>query len=149
MTSVPSNLGDAAHGKLKADQWHALWTTHLPLLLTHLWAVASSGTPWLIRCHKILDVTISLLSAVMIASSHTISPAGTDTCPQHMQDYLAGLKKLFPEYNLYLNHHIALHLHEYLLLFGPIHTWWTFPFERIIRMLQQMQTNSKIGMYTV
>jgi hypothetical protein len=43
---------------------------------------------------------------------------------------------------------MALHLHEYLLLFGPVHAWWTFSFERMIGMLQQMQTNSKIGMYS-
>jgi hypothetical protein len=147
LTSVPSNLGDSAHGKLKADQWRALGTTHLPLSLTRLWAFTSSGTPRSLRCREILDVTISLLSAVTIASSRTISPAGADSYLQHMQAYLAGLKQLFPEYKFHPNHHMALHLHEYLLLFGPVHAWWTFPFERMIGMLQRMQTNSKIGMY--
>ena len=80
----------------------------------------------------------------MIASSCTISPAGADSYLQHMQAYLAGLKQLFPGYKFYPNHHMALHLHEYLLLFGPVHAWWTFPFERMIGMLQRMQTNSKI-----
>lgn len=147
MTSVPSNLGDAAHGKLKADQWRTLGTTHLPLSLTRLWAFASRDTPRPLRCREILDVTISLLSAVTIASSRTVSLAGADAYLQHMQAYLAGLKKLFPEYKFHPNHHMALHLHEYLLLFGPVHAWWTFPFERMIGMLQRMQTNSKIGTY--
>ena len=147
MSSVPSNLGDAVHGKLKADQWRVLGTTHLPLSLTRLWAFASSDTPRSLRCHEILEVTISLLSAVMIASSHSISPTGANTYLQHMQSYLAGLQKLFPEYKFHPNHHMALHLHEYLLLFGPVHAWWTFPFERMIGMLQQMPTNSNMGTY--
>lgn len=36
MTSVPSNLGDSAHGKLKADVWHVLGTVYLPLSLIAL-----------------------------------------------------------------------------------------------------------------
>jgi hypothetical protein len=37
MTSVPSNIGQSSHGKLKADQWRALGTTHLLLSLIRLW----------------------------------------------------------------------------------------------------------------
>src|SRR5271156_2182430 len=147
MTSVPSNIGETAHGKLKADQWCTLGTTHFPLSITRLWAFASSNTPRAARCREILNVTISLLSAVMIASSHTISPAGADLYLQHMQAYLGGLKNLFPEYKFHPNHHMALHLHEYLLLFGPVYAWWTFPFEKMIGMLQRIQTNRKKGTY--
>ncbi|KAF8809397.1 hypothetical protein BYT27DRAFT_7254534 [Phlegmacium glaucopus] len=62
-----------------------------------------------------------------------------------MQAYFTGLKTLFPEYGFHPNHHLALHLHQYLLLFGPVHAWWTFPFERMIGMLQRIPTNGKIG----
>ena len=37
MTSVPLTLGSASYGKLKADQWRALGTVHLPLSLIYLW----------------------------------------------------------------------------------------------------------------
>jgi hypothetical protein len=40
---------------------------------------------------------------------------------------------------------MAFHLHEYLILFGPVHAWWTFPFERIIGKLQRIPTSEKIG----
>jgi hypothetical protein len=145
MTSVPSNLGDAAHGKLKADQWRALGTTYLPLSLIRLWGLANNNSPRSRRCQDILNVTMSLLSAVTIASSHSMSHALANSYLQHMQAYLAGLKTLFPEYGFHPNHHLALHLHQYLLLFGPVHAWWTFPFERMIGMLQRMQTSGKIG----
>ena len=146
MTSVPLNLGDAAHGKLKADQWHTLGTTYFPLLLIHLWGFANNNSSRSQRCQDILNVTMSLLSAVAIASSHSLSLALANSYLQHMQAYLAGLKTLFPEYGFHPNHHLALHFHQYLLLFGPVHAWWTFPFERMIEMFQRMQTSQKIGM---
>ena len=40
---------------------------------------------------------------------------------------------------------MALHLDEFLLLFGPIHSWWTFPFERMIGALQRMPHNFILG----
>lgn len=147
MTSVPSNLGDAAHGKLKADQWRTLGTTYLPLSLIRLWGLSNNNSPRSQRCQDILNVTMSLLSAVAIASSHSMSLALANSYLQHMQAYLAGLKTLFPGYGFHPNHHLALHLHQYFLLFGPVHAWWTFPFERMIGMLQRMQTSGKIGMF--
>jgi hypothetical protein len=62
-----------------------------------------------------------------------------------MQVYLNGIWDLFPEYKFHPNHHMAFHLREYLILFGPIHAWWTFPFERIIGKLQCIPTSGKIG----
>jgi uncharacterized protein DUF4218 len=147
MTSVPSNLGEAAHGKLKADQWRALGTTYLPLSIIRLWGLAKDDSPRSHRCQEILNLTMSLLSAVVIASSHSMSLALANSYLQHMQAYLAGVKVLFPGYGFHPNHHLALHLHRYLILFGPVHAWWTFPFERMIGMVQRMPTSNKIGMF--
>jgi hypothetical protein len=146
MTSVPSNLGEAAHGKLKADQWRALGTTYLPLSIIRLWGLANDDSPRSRRCQEILNTTMSLVSAVAIATSRSMSVALANSYLQHMQAYLAGLKVLFPGYGLHPNHHLALHLHQYLILFGPVHAWWTFPFERMIGMVQRMPTSGKIGM---
>jgi hypothetical protein len=111
MTSVPSNLEEATHGKLKADQWRVLGTTYLPLSLIRLWGLTNTGSPRSRRCREILNLTMSLLSAVTVASSHSMSPALANSYLQHMQAYLAGLKKVFPEYGFHPNHHMALHLH--------------------------------------
>ena len=145
MTSVPHNLGNPAHGKLKADQWRTLGTVHLPLSLIRLWGSVDSDNPRSVHCQKILEVTMFLVSAVVIATSHTISTAHADSYLMHMIDYLNGIKELFPKYRLHPNHHMALHIHEYLLLFGPVHSWWTFPFERMIGALQRMPHNNKPG----
>jgi len=145
MTSVPRNLGNAAHGKLKADQWRTLGTVHLPLSLIRLWGNVDTDNHRSVRCRKILQVTMSLVSAVVIATSHTISASHANAYLGHMFDYMNGIKQLFPEYKLHPNHHMALHIHEYLLLFGPVHSWWTFPFERMIGALQRMPHNNKMG----
>ena len=146
MTSVPLNLGEAAHGKLKADQWRALGTTYLPLSIIRLWGLANDDSPRSCRCQEILNITMSLISAVTIAPSRSMSITLANSYLQHMQAYLAGLKVLFPEYGFRPNHHLALHLHQYLVQFGPVHAWWTFPFERMIGMVQRMPTSGKMGM---
>ncbi|KDR79752.1 hypothetical protein GALMADRAFT_62004 [Galerina marginata CBS 339.88] len=69
LTSVPSQLGSASHGKLKADQWRVLGSVYLPISLIRLWWLVQPENPRSERCRKILDVTIMLLSAVSIATS--------------------------------------------------------------------------------
>jgi hypothetical protein len=92
-----------------------------------------------------LEVTLSLISAVVIASSRTISQEKADLYLHHMQNYLKGLRELFPEYRFLPNQHMALHLAEYLKLYGPVHSWWTFPFERLIGILQRIPNNFQNG----
>lgn len=145
LTSVPQNLGSASHGKLKADQWRVLGSTYIPISLVRLWSNVKEGDKRSVECHKIMVATMSLLSAVIVASSRVTSENNADIYFKHMQSYLNDIRKLFPTYQLHPNHHMALHLHEYLLLYGPVHSWWTFPFERLIGILQRIPTSNKIG----
>ncbi|KDR71186.1 hypothetical protein GALMADRAFT_75443, partial [Galerina marginata CBS 339.88] len=146
VSPVPSNLGSSSHGKLKADQWRTLGVTHLPLSLLKLWGLCDPGhSSRSKKCREILEVTINLISAVVLASSRTTSPTIATLYLQNMIAYMEGVKKIFPQYNFLPNHHMSLHLYDYLLLFGPVHSWWTFPFERIIGMLERIPTNFKFG----
>ena len=148
LTSVPTNLGEAKHGKLKADQWRTLGTTYLPISLIRMWyQVEDSTDQRSIQCRKLLEATLSLISAVVIASSRTISQEKTELYLHHMQSYLKGLRELFPQYRFLPNQHMALHLAEYLQLYGPVHSWWTFPFERLIGMLQRIPNNFQNGIF--
>jgi hypothetical protein len=143
LTSIPCNLGEPSHGKLKADQWRTVGTLYLPVSLVRLWNQEEGPS----RHKKLLNVTLSLTSAVIIASSRTTSSAKADLYLQHMQAYINGIRELIPDYQFRPNHHMALHLSEYLRYFGPVHSWWTFPFERLIGFLQRAPTNLKQGMY--
>ncbi|CDO72542.1 hypothetical protein BN946_scf184983.g25 [Trametes cinnabarina] len=60
-----------------------------------------------------------------------------------MEQYLRGLQQLFEWHHLVPNNHISLHLRECLELFGPVHAWWAYPFERFNGLLQGLNTNSK------
>lgn len=61
---------------------------------------------------------------------------------EHMYEYLASLRTLF-HHNFVPNHHLSLHLHLCLRLFGPVHGWWAFPFERYNGLLQRLNTNNR------
>jgi len=146
LTSVPINLGEAKHGKLKADQWRTVGTTYLPISLIRLWYRSEDTSDQRSQqCKKLLEVTLSLISAVTIASSRTISQEKAELYLYHIQNYLKGLRELFPRYRFLPNQHMALHLAEYLQLYGPVHSWWTFPFERLIGMLQRIPNNFQNG----
>jgi hypothetical protein len=142
LTSVPTNLGEPSHGKPKADQWRTLGTTYLPISLIRLWDQLEDVDDMRSQqCKRLLEVSLFLISAVVIASSRTTSLEKGELYLHYMQNYLKGLRELFPQYRFLPNQHMALHLAEYLRLYGPVHSWWTLPFELLIGMLQRIPNN--------
>ncbi|EIW78102.1 hypothetical protein CONPUDRAFT_60560 [Coniophora puteana RWD-64-598 SS2] len=115
----PKNLGCPGHGKLKADQWQSCLEFKLPVALMWTWT------------HTLPDA---------ITAEHACNYT------HHMQAYLRFIAQALPRYSWRPNHHASLHIGEFLLRYGPMHGWWMFPFERLIGILQQVNTNHKIGM---
>ncbi|EIW74263.1 hypothetical protein CONPUDRAFT_18057, partial [Coniophora puteana RWD-64-598 SS2] len=120
----PKNLGCRGHGKLKADQWRSCLEFELPVALMWTWA---HGAP---------DASTDKKQLLLHATNYT----------DHMQAYLRFVAQALPHYSFRPNHHASLHIGEFLLRYGPMHGWWMFPFERLIGILQQVNTNHKIGM---
>ncbi len=89
-----------------------------------------------------LDNFMHLIAAVDLATRRTMSASRANLFDQHMEAYLQGLRTFYNA-KLVPNHHMSLHLKECLLLFGPTHGWWVFPFERYNGLLQKMNTNHK------
>lgn len=146
LTSVPVNLGCASHGKLKADQWRVLGTTYLPITLIRLWGTKSTPLDARqARCRQLLHITIAMLSAVVLATSRKATVANAYCYRDLIVVYMKGLLDLFPDYKCRPNLHMSLHLYQFILDFGPPHGWWTFPFERLIGLLERMPHNGKIG----
>ncbi|KAJ7177737.1 hypothetical protein C8R46DRAFT_889163 [Mycena filopes] len=144
LTSVPSHVGgESSDGKLKSDQWRTLGTVYLPITLIRMWHASEDP-----QRRELLDLTMDLVSAVILASSRITSPQNSRLCRDFLLSYRAKLKKTYPHYRCHPNHHMALHIPEFLLLFGPVHGWWTFPFERMIGKLQRVPTNYKPGKMT-
>ncbi|KAE9387574.1 hypothetical protein BT96DRAFT_993174 [Gymnopus androsaceus JB14] len=66
----------------------------------------------------------------------------------YLNTWVKDLRTLYPhtrEGRPRPNIHAAGHIYDFLLLFGPVLSWWCFPFERLIGALQKINTNDHIG----
>jgi hypothetical protein len=145
--SVPSNFGEASAGTLKADEWQTLITVYLPIALVNLWGAGTShSSPELAaRLRTVLDHTMELVSAVHIACAQTMTARRAQSYRSYIVSYVGKLKEVHFTSSLRPNHHAAFHIYDYLLLFSPAHSWWCFPFERLIGILQRLPVNHKFG----
>jgi hypothetical protein len=138
-TPPPSNFGTRSHGKLKADQWKSTIQFDLPVSVVQLWYKSDS------RHQKMADSTVELSTALDWGTSNRTSKEHSGKFTSHIREYLTSTTELFPKKRLKPNHYAALRLGEFLQRFGPVHGWWMFPFERLIGVLQQINTNNKRG----
>jgi hypothetical protein len=140
--TVPRNFGDKAAGTPKADEWRMLYTIFLPIALVLLWG---RGVPTS-RNRHVLEVTMCLVSLVLAACQNTMTAQSANDYRGYLVRYLDGVKEHFPDAKMVPNMHVAFHIYDFLFLFGPVRSWWTFPFERIIGRLQQLPQNHIYGM---
>lgn len=145
--SPPPNFGTPTHGKLKADQWRSCIEFDLPVSMVQLWSGEPSGDVEDSRSQKLIEITMRLATAISWGTSHQTSPKHVAEYMENIHAYLTSLIELFPDITLRPNHHMALHLGEFFLRFGPVHGWWMFPFERVIGKLQRTKTNFKMGQF--
>lgn len=145
--SVPRNFGDPAAGSLKADEWRTMTTIYLPIALISMWGEGTThATPERASfLRQVLDHTMDLVCAVYLAGMRTSTEARTSAYLYYIKSWLSKLQTLHPESTLRTNAHMAIHVADFLRLFGPIRSWWCFPFERLVGQLQRLPTNSKFG----
>ncbi|KAI0364056.1 hypothetical protein BV20DRAFT_957023 [Pilatotrama ljubarskyi] len=137
MERPPANFGSAAHGKLKADQWRTVCTVSLTITLIRLW-----GTPQATKKDRLLlDNFVHLVTAVDLATRRSMNEERAKAFDHHMLKYLQGLRDIFA-HELVPNHHLSLHLMACLMMFGPVHGWWAYPFERYNGLLQSLNINN-------
>jgi len=86
-----------------------------------------------------------LVTAIRIASSRVIDNKYINMYETCITGYLEGLKNLYPDASIKPNHHLSLHLGDFMQKFGPVHTYQTFVFEQLNYLMQQMPTNKKHG----
>ena len=143
MTKLPSMFGTASAGSVKADQWRVIATLYAPLVLIKEWHGSGDAEKrvW-------LAITTDLMSAVYACSSHTVSDESIDLYKTHILSYLSKVKTHFAMHRWVPNYHAALHIIQLLKEYGPAYGWWTFPFERMIRELQNVPNNSRIGEFS-
>lgn len=133
----PKNVGSSSAGRLKADQWRTFSTVNLVITLIRLW----SGTDM----QPMLDNFLALVSAVRWATLRSTSNNHISVVQEQMIHYLTTTVQLFGARVLTINHHMSLHIVDFLRLFGPVHGWWSFPFERYNGILAGTNSNFKAG----
>lgn len=147
LNSVPSNFGDAAAGPLKADEWCTMFTVYLPITLVSLWGEGTPHPSTVVsrKLRNILDHFMALISAINLACMLTMTQARAARYCSYIVTWVQDLQKLYPDIDQRTNDHMAIHLYDFLILFGPVSSWWCFPFEHLIGQLQQLPNNHLFG----
>ena len=143
--SVPSNFGEKAASTIKADEWCTLATVYLPIALVSLWGMTGPQSNIAPDLRTVLDHTMDLVSAVYLACAHTTSDNCATAYQNYITRYVGNLKAIYPAFSARPNHHASFHIYNYLVLFGPVYSWWSFPFERLIGTLQRLPKNHTSG----
>lgn len=138
---APGNLGSASHGKLSADEWRTACTVNLVTSLGRIWGSDAAS----LNEREMLENFMQLVKATKLAHMRTQNVTRIEEYTRSMKSYIAGVIRLYPSKSLMPSHHLSLHLPRFLKLFGPVHGWRCFPFERYNHVLQQINTNKKSG----
>ena len=136
--SPPANLGEAQHGKLKADEWRSLIEFDIPVALAQL-CKGGSDRVILYECSMRLGI------AIRFATSNRVTQHSIEKFEENFLEFLNLLFKIDPTFKLRPNHHNTMHFGPLLKLFGPMRGWWMYLHERINGMLQNTNTNFRPG----
>lgn len=135
----PTRPGEAKRGKFTADQWRTFCTVNLPVTLIRLWGGAQEGS---IERRR-LDNFMYLVTAVKLATMNAMNEQRILEYEANMRRYLETLLELYPAIRLTPYQHLSLHFGRHLRMFGPVHAWRCFPFERYNFLIQSIPTNNK------
>src|SRR5262245_15060236 len=151
MDSVPSNFGTASAGTLKAAEWRVLITILLPIALISLWGEGSlHDTPEAAsKFRTVLDHTMCLVSAIRLACYRSMTTRHANEYRTYISRYIRNLKVIHSNVEYVYNHHMSLHIYDFLISMGPVRSWWMFPFECQIGHLQRLPQNHQHGMSNV
>lgn len=146
----PANWGTTKHGKLTAEQWRVSLEFDVTVSLVKEWShLRDKCVDGLAReeYDSIIESTMSLAMAIMWGTSRNTSETHAQNYMWHMRTYIESLVRMGQK--LVPNHHLALHLADHLQMFGPVHGWWTYPYERLIGTLGRISTHCKLGRDTI
>lgn len=88
---------------------------------------------------------MDLVTAVEVGSMLETSEELIQLYDKTLMRYLTTLKELYKEAKIAPNHHLAVHIADFLRIFGPVHAWRAFALERYNYMLQRTNTNNRLG----
>lgn len=141
---VPKDWGSAAMGTPTADEWRTMATVYFPIALIHSWQGEAADAEGRSR-RQLLDLTMCVVQATWLACRQRMSKVRRAAYLKCMCTYLHNLQTTVENATFRPNQHMSIHLYEFLDLWGPVYSWWCFPFERINGSLQRIATNKRYG----
>lgn len=119
----------------------SVFSISLVITLVRLWGSPSATD----RQKAMLQNFTDLVVAGTWATKRSVSKNSISIYRSRMLRYLESTIDLYGDGVLVPNHHLSLHIIECLRNFGPVHSWWAFPFERYNGMIGKLNTNNKPG----
>ncbi|MBW0476126.1 hypothetical protein O181_015841 [Austropuccinia psidii MF-1] len=139
VSRIPSKIGTAQTGKLKANEWSVLFSIYLPLIvLDLLWDLGPSN-------HLLLVNFSALIKCTEIVGARSITQQDANLFEEAFATYQNSSKNLFPNIRVVPNHHYSMHIPEQLMRWGPMNGISEYGGERLIGLLQKIKTNSLSG----
>lgn len=145
VSKMPSNLGEAKHGSLRAAQWYSLFAFIIPLVIMELYVDDVEKLDPKTNRGKILHTIGYLVQCTNLVFSRRVSEWEAQNFELCYKRYHKTSKEIFGDLALKPNHHYALHIPDQLRRWGPLGQVAEFAGERMIGFLQKIQTNTKLG----
>ncbi|MBW0512291.1 hypothetical protein O181_052006 [Austropuccinia psidii MF-1] len=143
-TKLPFNLGAAKHGRLKAAQWLSLFTLVIPNIIPEMF-INHPTIDMKSNQVKFLQNKGNLVQFTRIGFAKMIREGHAGRFYHAYKRYTDSSKALLNNPKIKPNNHYALHIPEQIKLWGPLMGVAEFSGERTIGLLQNIQTNHKIG----
>jgi hypothetical protein len=144
VTQVPPNLGNPKHGKIKASEWHSLFSKYLPLSLIDFFVNNLAQSLSSDNQNMLLNF-LSLVICTNIVSLKSTSDADSNKLEEAYSLYTETSNVVFDNPKIVSNHHYALHLPKEIRWWGSLSNVSKFSGERVNGILQKMKTNGIIG----
>jgi hypothetical protein len=143
---VPKHYGDPAAGSIKANQMRLMLTIYLPIALIIMWAEQTE--PDAAHFSALLKHGMALFQAITILCRYATTPERATAYREYMKEWVDDLYTCHPHTKYHMkrtNPHVAFHLYNFILLWGPVISWWAFPVEQLIGLLQKFKSNGCLG----
>ncbi|KAJ6450437.1 hypothetical protein C8R47DRAFT_1084452 [Mycena vitilis] len=136
VTRLPDNLGEAKHGKLKAEQMFTLFAAILPLVIPETPLTEDDLTN-----EEMLQGFYDLIACTNIISSFETSDSEAEAFTEHYVGYRRHAQRVYPDCAEPPNAHYAMHNEDLLKYWGPMAGINEFWGERMNGMFQRIKTN--------
>ncbi|PLW54211.1 hypothetical protein PCANC_04511 [Puccinia coronata f. sp. avenae] len=143
---LPSQLGNAKCGKLKALQWYTLFVYVIPLIVADIFVTNINRIVESSNQALIMENIACLIQCTHIVNSRCIKDVHRKRFEDSYEKYTLTSQKLFQHLSILPNHHDALHVPQQQESWGPLGEVAEFTGKRMIGKIGEIRTNNRLGL---